>query len=131
MLPVSCAFVNLIRCTQHNSEQQKALSMEISQVGEVYNTNARGIYLNGTPMQWFKNLLGLNTRRHVLCTFLVPCGNKNIPIWQLFWSHLDLLQIPLMRGVPVVGNLCRNGPAIYIDGSRAIYRISLSFRGPK
>ena len=41
-------------------------------------------------------LLGLKSRSHVLCTFLVLCDIKtviNIPIWQLFWSHLDLLQV--------------------------------------
>ena len=40
---------------------------------------------------------------------LVPCGIKaegNIPLWQLFWSHVDLLQVPLLGPVPVVGNLC-------------------------
>ena len=50
------------------------------------------------------NLLGLKSRRHVLCTFLVPCDIKtviNIPIWQLFWSHLDLLQVPVPGLVPV------------------------------
>ena len=54
------------------------------------------------------NLLGLKSRRHVLCTFLVPCDIKtviNIPIWQLFWSRLDLLQVLVPGCVPVVGNL--------------------------
>ena len=54
------------------------------------------------------NLLGLKSRRYVFCTFLVPCDIKtviNIPIWQLFWSHLDLLQVPVPEFVPVVGNL--------------------------
>ena len=54
-------------------------------------------------------LLGLKSRSHVLCTFLVLCDIKtviNIPIWQLFWSHLDLLQVRVPGRVPVVGNLC-------------------------
>ena len=29
----------------------------------------------------------------------------NITIWQLFWSHLDLLQVLVLGCVPVVGNL--------------------------
>ena len=54
------------------------------------------------------NLLGPKSRRHVLCTFLVPCDIKtviNLPIWQLFWSHPDLLQVPVPGPVPVAGNL--------------------------
>ena len=32
-------------------------------------------------------------------------GNINIPIWQLFWPHLDPLLVQVMGSVPVVGNL--------------------------
>ena len=51
------------------------------------------------------NLLGLESRHHLLCTFLVPCDIKtviNVPIWQLFWSHLDLLQVLVPGRVPLV-----------------------------
>ena len=68
-----------------------------------------GRHIDGSLKSVVPNHLGVMSRCHALFTFLVLCDIKtviNIPICQLFWSHLDLLQAPVPGCILVVENLC-------------------------